>query len=494
MTHPLRVPLEGFCLGKKTMSNVLNSFNDDTICAIATAMSDAGIGIIRVSGSKALSICDKIYLSPKKKHDLLSHEPNSIKFGYICDGSDSEKIIDEVMISYMKGPHSYTREDVIEINSHGGMLVMNEILSLLLKNGCRLAEPGEFTKRAFLSGRIDLTKAEAVMDIISAQNNFALESSRNQLQGNISDKVKDLRKDILYQMAFIESALDDPENYDLTGFPEKLRGIILPMITSIEQLLKAADEGKIRKDGIKTVIIGKPNAGKSSLLNALSGNERAIVTDIAGTTRDTIEETVRLDDIILNLIDTAGIRSTEDLIEKIGVDKAKEKVAEADLCLYILDSTSLIDGEDKEIARLCADKKTIVILNKNDLSGEIKITKDILPMLFSDIDVDTLPVISTSLLNGEGVDALKRAITELFFNGEIAPKQEIYITNLRHKDLLMKTLDSLKLVIDSIDKELSEDFYTVDLTNAYTYLGEIIGVEVGDDLVEEIFSKFCMGK
>jgi tRNA modification GTPase len=266
------------------------------------------------------------------------------------------------------------------------------------------------------------------------------------------------------------------------------------MTKKIQSLLKTADEGKIRKDGIKTVIIGKPNAGKSSLLNALSGNERAIVTDIAGTTRDVIEETVKLDDIILNLIDTAGIRDTEDLIEKIGVDKAKEKVQEADLCLYIIDSTSEIDDEDKMISSLCADKKTIVILNKNDLAGNIKISKDILPMLFSDGKGDNLPVITTSLLNGEGLDLLKRAITDLFFNGEIAPKQEIYITNLRHKELLSKTYDSLMLVIDSIDKELSEDFYTVDLSNAYAFLGEIIGEEVGDDLAEEIFSKFCMGK
>ena len=476
------------------MSKVFNTFNDDTICAIATAMSDAGIGIIRISGKDALTICDKIYLSPKKNHTLLSHEPNTIKFGYICGIKDENRIIDEVMISFMKAPHSYTREDVIEINSHGGMLVMNEILSILLEAGCRLAEPGEFTKRAFLNGRIDLTKAEAVMDIIGAQNKFALDSSRMQLQGNIYKEVKNLRKDILYQMAFIESALDDPENYDLNGFPEKLKTIINPMITKLEELLKTADEGKIRKDGIRTVIIGKPNAGKSSLLNALSGSERAIVTDIAGTTRDVIEETIRLDDIILNLIDTAGIRSTEDLIEKIGVDKAKEKIEEADLCLYILDSTSDIDDEDKEISRLVADKKTIIILNKNDLTGNIKITSDILPTLFSDISFDSIPVISTSLLNGEGLDSLKRAITDLFFNGEIAPKQEVYITNLRHKNLLAETLNSLKLVIDSIEKELSEDFYTVDLSNAYASLGEIIGEEVGDDLVEEIFSKFCMGK
>ncbi len=476
------------------MSSVLNNFNDDTICAIATAMTDAGIGIIRVSGKNAVPICDKIFLSAKKEHDLLSHEPNTIKFGYICDGVSDDHIIDEVMISFMKAPHSYTREDVIEINSHGGMLVMNEILSLLLQNGCRLADPGEFTKRAFLNGRIDLTKAEAVMDIISAQNKFALESSRNQLRGNIYNEVKNLRKDILYQMAFIESALDDPENYDLTGFPDKLKNIILPMTEKIEELLKSADEGKIRKDGIKTVIIGKPNAGKSSLLNALSGSERAIVTDIAGTTRDVIEETIRIDDIILNLIDTAGIRSTEDIIEKIGVDKAKEKISEADLCLYILDSTSEPDDEDKEILRLCEDKKTIIILNKNDLTGNIKITADILSSLFSGISFDNYPVISTSLLKGEGIDLLKNAISDLFFNGDIAPKQEIYITNIRHKKLLDETLNSLRLVIDSIDKNLSEDFYTVDLSNAYASLGEIIGEEVGDDLVNEIFSKFCMGK
>ncbi len=475
------------------MGNVLNNFNNDTICAIATAMSDAGIGIVRVSGAEALSVCDKIYVSAKKKHDLFSHEPNTIKYGFIIDPKN-KKIIDEVMISYMKAPHSYTAEDVIEINTHGGMLIMNEILELLLENGCRLADPGEFTKRAFLNGRIDLTKAEAVMDIISAQNRFALESSEDQLRGSISDDVISLRKKIIYDLAYIESALDDPENYDLDGFSVTLKEELLSMATHIKSLLKTADEGILRKDGINTVIIGKPNAGKSSLLNTLTGDERAIVTEIAGTTRDIIEERVRLDDIILNLVDTAGIRDTDDVIEKIGVDRAKEKLSKAELCLYILDSTSEIDDEDKEIFSLCKDKKTIILLNKNDLEGDIKITKDIVPVAFSyGADVH-IPVISTSLLNREGVDELKRAITELFLGGDLVPKQEIYITNVRHKDLLQKTLDSLELVIDSINKNMSEDFYAVDLTNAYAYLGEIIGEEVGDDLVEEIFSKFCMGK
>ena len=293
-------------------------------------------------------------------------------------------------------------------------------------------------------------------------------------------------------MAFIESALDDPENYDLTGYPEKLKVKVSNLTGEIEKLLSTADEGKIRKDGIKTVIVGKPNAGKSSLLNTLIGDERAIVTDIAGTTRDIIEETVRLGDIVLHLIDTAGIRDTDDIIEKMGVDKAKSKIEEADLVLYILDSTRDIDDEDKEIISLCADKKTIILLNKNDLSDDIKINEDNVFKFFT--NVDNVPVIKTSMLKGNGIDELKDALSKLFFNGDILPKQEIYITNLRHKELLQKVYDSLKLVDDSISKNLSEDFYTVDLSNAYAYLGEIIGEEVGDDLVEEIFSKFCMGK
>ncbi len=473
------------------MGNVLKSFNDDTICAIATAMSDAGIGIIRVSGRDSLSICDKVYVSGKRERDLLSHEPNSIRYGFICD---EDRIVDEVMISFMKAPHSYTCEDVIEINSHGGMLVMNEIISLLLKNGCRLAEPGEFTKRAFLNGRIDLTKAEAIMDIISAQNNFALESSRSQLQGKISEKVRSFRESILYQMAYIESALDDPENYDLDGYSEELREKVVSISDSIGALIDTADEGKIRKDGIKTVIVGRPNAGKSSLLNALTGDERAIVTDIAGTTRDIIEETVRLGDIVLHVIDTAGIRNTDDIIEKIGVDRAKEKVGEADLVLYILDSTSEICEEDKEIISLCKGKKTIVLLNKNDLSDSIKITDDIVRMLFSETSDEYLPIIKTSMLKGNGLEELKQAVTDLFLHGDIVPKQEIYITNIRHKNLLKQAKDYLSNVINSIDNEMSEDFYTVDLTGAYAALGEIIGEEVGDDLANEIFSKFCMGK
>ncbi|MCR5102284.1 MAG: tRNA uridine-5-carboxymethylaminomethyl(34) synthesis GTPase MnmE [Butyrivibrio sp.] len=452
-------------------------------------MSDAGIGIIRISGSDAISICDKIYLNASHKHDLKLHDSNTIKFGYVCDFSDN--ILDEVMISVMKAPHTYTKEDVVEINTHGGVLILNNTINLLLKAGCRLAEPGEFTKRAFLNGRIDLTKAEAVMDIISAQNDFALKSSESQLSGSLFNAIKTLRESIIYEMAFIESALDDPENYSLEGYDEKLDGVIDKICSKISELIGSADEGIIRKNGISTVIIGKPNAGKSSLLNILAGEERAIVTDIAGTTRDIIRETIRLDDIILNVIDTAGIRNTDDVIEKIGVDKAKNYAMESELILYIIDSTTDLTSDDLEILELIKNKKTIILLNKSDLDSDY-INEDI---LYNKYNLDkSVPIIRTSMLNNQGIEDLKKSISLLFFNGDVVPKQELYITNTRHKEALKNSFDSLQLVKQSIADGLSEDFYAVDLMNAYTFLGNIIGAEVGDDLVEEIFSKFCMGK
>jgi len=465
------------------------NFESDTICAIATAMSDAGIGIIRVSGPDAISICDKVYINAAHKHTLRDHKSHTIKFGYLCDLQ--ENILDEIMISVMKAPHTYTKEDVVEVNTHGGKFIMNKALELLLSAGCRIAEPGEFTKRAFLNGRIDLTKAEAVMDIISAQNEFALKSSEKQLSGFLFDEIADLRKKLIYEMAFIESALDDPENYDLDGYGERLTKVIDSVSTKLNSLISSADEGIIRKDGISTVIIGKPNSGKSSLLNNLAGQERAIVTDIAGTTRDIIEETIKIDDIVLHVIDTAGIRNTDDVIEKIGVDKAKTYAKDAELIIYIIDSTSDLNEDDFEILDLIKDKKTIVLLNKSDLDSDI-INEEI---LYNKYNLDkNIPIIRTSMLNNDGIDNLKKSISDLFFNGDIAPKEELYITNLRHKDALINSLESLKLVQDSIDNGMSEDFYAVDLMNAYTFLGNIIGAEVGEDLVEEIFSKFCMGK
>lgn len=462
-------------------------FDDDTICAIATAMSDAGIGIIRISGKDAVSIVDKFYLSAKKVHNLREHAPNTIEYGYICD--NEENILDEVMISFMKAPHSYTREDVIEINTHGGMMIMNEILELLISNGCRLADPGEFTKRAFLNGRIDLTKAEAVMDIISAQNKFALHNSEKQLRGEVYNVISELRKKILYEMAYIESALDDPENYDLDGYKPTLLTELKELSDKCMHLINSSDEGKIRKDGINTVIIGKPNAGKSSLLNIMTGEERAIVTDIAGTTRDIIEETVRMDDIILHIIDTAGIRNTDDTIEKIGVDKAKKYANDAELIIYLIDSTKDLTSDDYDIIDLIKNKKVIVLLNKSDLGNQIVSKDDVLSRFENEI-----PIINTSMTDMSGIEEMKQAISNYFLDGSIVPKQELYITNMRHQQALRKTYDSISLVIQSINDDMSEDFFTVDLMNAYASLGEIIGEEVGDDLVEEIFSKFCMGK
>jgi tRNA modification GTPase len=462
-------------------------FDDDTICAIATAMSDAGIGIIRISGKDAVSIVDKFYLSAKKVHNLREHAPNTIEYGYICD--NEENILDEVMISFMKAPHSYTREDVIEINTHGGMMIMNEILELLISNGCRLADPGEFTKRAFLNGRIDLTKAEAVMDIISAQNKFALHNSEKQLRGEVYNVISELRKKILYEMAYIESALDDPENYDLDGYKPTLLIELKELSDKCMHLINSSDEGKIRKDGINTVIIGKPNAGKSSLLNIMTGEERAIVTDIAGTTRDIIEETVRMDDIILHIIDTAGIRNTDDTIEKIGVDKAKKYANDAELIIYLIDSTKDLTSDDYDIIDLIKNKKVIVLLNKSDLGNQIVSKDDVLSRFETEI-----PIINTSMTDMSGIEEMKQAISNYFLDGSIVPKQELYITNMRHQQALRKTYDSISLVIQSINDDMSEDFFTVDLMNAYASLGEIIGEEVGDDLVEEIFSKFCMGK
>ncbi|WP_026505489.1 tRNA uridine-5-carboxymethylaminomethyl(34) synthesis GTPase MnmE [Butyrivibrio sp. NC3005] len=471
--------------------------NEDTIAAIATAMSDAGIGIIRVSGKKAISCVSKYYINSKKVHDLEEHEAGTIKFGFFID--DDENIIDEVMVSVMKAPHSYTREDVVEVNTHGGSLVMQQVLKLLTsdENVCRLAEPGEFTKRAFLNGRIDLTRAEAVMDIIEAKNEFALKNSEKQLRGSMRDLIHSLREKILYEMAFIESALDDPENYNLDGYPEKLSGNLSRWISKTKKLLGTADEGRLRTSGIVTVIVGKPNSGKSSLLNVLTGEETAIVTDIAGTTRDVIEHDVKISDLLLHVIDTAGIREATDKIEAIGVDRAKKYASDADLILYVIDSTRELDEEDKQIAEIIKDKKVIVLLNKSDLEENIILTKENLTdNIFSAINIDgeNTRVIQTSMLNESGINDLKQAIVELFFNGHLVPCEEMYVTNLRHKKLLENALSSLMLVEQSVEDGMSEDFYAIDLMNAYKYLGEILGEEVGEDLVNEIFSKFCMGK
>lgn len=457
--------------------------NSDTIAAIATAMTSSGIGIVRISGNDALTIIDKIYKSKSGKKKISECDSHTIHYGYIYDG---EEIVDEVMILLMKAPNTYTREDTIEIDCHGGVYVMKRILETVIKNGARPAEPGEFTKRAFLNGRIDLSQAESVIDVINSKNEFALKSSLNQLKGSILEKIKEIRAVVLHEIAFIESALDDPEHISLDGYPQNLNNIVDKEIKNIDKLLKTSDNGRILKEGINTVIVGKPNAGKSSLLNVLVGTDRAIVTDIAGTTRDVLEEQINLNGVTLNLVDTAGIRDTDDVVEKIGVSKAKEYATTADLIIYVIDSSTELDESDYEIIELLKGKNSIILLNKSDL--KVVTDESIVSKL-----IDS-KIISISAKQNIGIEKLENTIKEMFLNGDVSFNDEIYITNIRHKNLLNQSIISLKHVINSIQNGMPEDFYSIDLMSAYESLGLIIGEAVEDDLVEEIFSKFCMGK
>ena len=460
----------------------------DTIAAISTAMSNSGIGIIRVSGDEAISLINSIFINKNNKECLSTYESNTIHYGFIID--EGKNIIDEVMVSVMKSPSSYTTEDTVEINCHGGVFMMRKIMDVVLKTGVRAAQPGEFTKRAFLNGRIDLSEAEAVMDIINSKNEFALKASVSQLKGSISSVIKNLREEILYEIAFIESALDDPEHISLDGYQEKLSGKIEIIIEKLKNMIDKADNGKILKEGINTVIVGKPNVGKSSLLNILVGEEKAIVTDIAGTTRDALEEQINLNGIILNIIDTAGIRDTEDIVEKIGVEKSKKYLERADLIIYVVDASTKLDENDKEIIKLLNGRQSVILLNKSDL--ETLTTEQDIKFYMNSSDCDN--IISFSAKEQLGLEKLEETIKHLFFNGEISFNDEVYITNIRHKEAMQDALSSLKLVRQSILNEMPEDFYSIDLMSAYSSLGKIIGEEVGEDLVNEIFSKFCMGK
>jgi len=461
---------------------MVNDMKTDTIAAIATAMSNSGIGIIRLSGEEAVSIVDKIFVmkNQKKLADMPTH---TIHYGHVKDG---DEIIDEVMVLLMKGPKSYTREDTVEIDCHGGVYVVKRVLETVLKNGARPAEPGEFTKRAFLNGRIDLSQAESVIDIIHSKNEFALKSSLSQLSGVVSNKIKDIRAMILHEIAFIETALDDPEHISIDGYGEKLAVIVNDAIGKVQILLKNSDNGKLLKEGISTVIVGKPNAGKSSLLNTLVGEERAIVTDIAGTTRDVLEEQINLNGIILNVIDTAGIRETDDVVEKIGVNKAKKYLEQADLVIYVVDTSTTLDENDFEIMEMLKDRQAIILLNKSDLTPLTTAEE-----ISKHVDKKMIQI---SAKEQSGIDEFEDTIKEMFFTGEVSFNDEVYITNIRHKNSLQETLSSLQLVLRSIEDEMPEDFYSIDLMNAYEELGTIIGEAVEDDLVNEIFSKFCTGK
>ncbi|WP_418475099.1 tRNA uridine-5-carboxymethylaminomethyl(34) synthesis GTPase MnmE [Frisingicoccus sp.] len=455
----------------------------DTIAAISTGMTASGIGKVRLSGDDAIEIADRIYRSPKADKSLKNVKSHTIHYGYIYDGSH---MVDEVLLLIMKAPNSYTREDVVEIDCHGGVVVMKKILETAIKYGARPAEPGEFTKRAFLNGRIDLSQAEAVIDIINSRNEYALNSSMHQLRGNLLNEIKEIRKDIIGSIAFIEAALDDPEHMDMDHYGETLEKQVNENIAKLDRLQNSYNDGRLLKEGIKTVILGKPNAGKSSLLNYLSGEERAIVTDIAGTTRDILEETVQVRGILLNVIDTAGIRDTNDTVEKIGVEKAKNYAEESDLIIYVVDGSTPLDENDFEILELIQNRKTIILLNKVDLNLET--TRSVLE------EKTKHPIVEVSVKDRQGMDDFYQWIETMFFQGKLDFNDQIYITNIRHKTAVSEAVESLKMVIQSIKDGMPEDFFSIDLMNAYESLGTIIGESVGEDLVNTIFSDFCMGK
>ena len=454
----------------------------ETIAAISTGMTNAGIGIVRISGEDAFSAADRVFRGKEKISECKSH---TIHYGYIVDGDIT---VDQVLVMVMKGPRTFTGEDTVEINCHGGTYVVTRVLDAVLRHGgVRPAQPGEFTKRAFLNGKMDLSQAEAVGDLISSSNDYALKNSVNQLKGNIRNKINDIRNEIIYQTAFIESALDDPEHYSFEGYNAKLRKNAEEIICELNKLINSYRNGKVFKEGIQTVIVGKPNAGKSSLLNVLAGHERAIVTEIEGTTRDVIEEQINLQGITLNVVDTAGIRQTDDKVEKIGVDKAVDYVENADLVIYVADSSRNLDENDEKILDMIYDKKKIVLLNKSDL--EPVVTREMIEEKAGDA-----PVIEVSAAEERGISEVGDLIKDMFLKGDISFNEEIYITSARQKDALCRAVESMKKVIESIDNGMPEDFYSIDLMDAYEALGSITGEEVGDDLINEIFSRFCMGK
>ncbi|HHT97589.1 MAG TPA: tRNA uridine-5-carboxymethylaminomethyl(34) synthesis GTPase MnmE [Clostridiales bacterium] len=457
--------------------------NNDTIVSIATGLNNSGISIIRMSGDNAFNIINQIYRFPKNNKNILDRESHTINYGFIME---ENKIIDEVMLSIFKAPKTYTRENIVEINCHGGIIVTKKILEIILNHGARLAEPGEFTKRAFLNGRIDLSQAEAVMDIIHSKNEIALKNSVNHLKGELKDVIRSMRNTIIKDIAFIEAALDDPEHISLDGFKETLLENIKSLERKIKKLILESSNGRIIKEGIKTIIVGKPNAGKSSLLNILAGSDRAIVTDIAGTTRDALEENISIDGMSLNIIDTAGIRETSDIIEKLGVDKAMKYIAEGDLIIYVVDSSEPLDENDYKIMDLIKEKKVIILLNKTDLKNHININ-EIKNKLNSEM-------IMFSVKEKLGLSKLYDIINKMFYQGVLNLDEEIYITNERHKESLKKALESLKLVKNSVEANMPEDFYSIDLTDVYENLGNILGERLEEDVINVIFSEFCMGK
>ena len=476
------------CAGRE--NGDLKVMKKETIAAISTGMTNSGIGIVRISGEEAFSIADRVYRGKDRISCVKSH---TIHYGHITDG---EETVDEVLVMAMRSPHTFTGEDTVEINCHGGTFVVKRVLEAVLKNGARPAEPGEFTKLAFLNGKMDLSQAEAVIDVINSENEYALQNSISQLKGSLKNKISDIRNKIIYHTAFIESALDDPEHIEMNGYADVLLETAEEIISELEKMISTADNGRVIREGINTVILGKPNAGKSSLLNVLAGHERAIVTDIEGTTRDIIEEQIRLGDLSLNVIDTAGIRQTEDVIEKIGVDRAKEYAGRADLIIYVVDSSRELDENDEKILPLIKNKNAVILLNKSDLNTVV--TKEMIKEKIRDLtggaDKNEIPVISISAKEEKGIEKLEKKLKNMFLNGIISFNDQICISNVRQKNALTDALESMRKVVESINAGMPEDFYSIDLMDAYEALGSITGESVGEDLINEIFSKFCMGK
>ena len=468
----------------------------DTIVAIATALSPSGIGIIRLSGEDAVKVADAIFEKPN--HKKLADQPtHTIHYGHIVEHSENGETVtvDEVMVLLMRAPHSFTKEDVVEIDCHGGIYLLKRVLMLAIHAGARLAEPGEFTKRAFLNGRIDLSEAEAVMDLISSGNENARKNSMGQLSGRLSENIVSLREKILYEIAFIEAAIDDPEHYDTLDLKSRLSEVTDEISVKLIHLKNSFDNGRMMMNGIQTTIVGKPNVGKSSFLNLLLGEERAIVTSVAGTTRDTLEENISLDGVSLHLIDTAGIHETTDVVESIGVQKAKDSLENAELVIFVLDSSDALSEDDRYLVPLLKDKNVIAILNKSDLSSDHPaISEEDIKKMFEEYSPKHLQILPFSAKTAEGLNELTDYIKEIFFEGKINTDEEIYLTSLRHKNLVEDAILAMDKVKDSLENDMPEDFYSIDLMQAYSSLGAIIGEEVDDDLVDEIFSKFCMGK
>ncbi|HDF1849588.1 tRNA uridine-5-carboxymethylaminomethyl(34) synthesis GTPase MnmE [Staphylococcus aureus] len=456
----------------------------DTITSISTPMGEGAIGIVRLSGPQAVEIADKLYKGKHLLNDVPSH---TINYGHIID-PESKEVVEEVMVSVLRAPKTFTREDIIEINCHGGILTINRVLELTMTYGARMAEPGEFTKRAFLNGRIDLSQAEAVMDFIRSKTDRASKVAMNQIEGRLSDLIKKQRQSILEILAQVEVNIDYPEYDDVEdATTEFLLEQSKEIKQEINRLLDTGAQGKIMREGLSTVIVGKPNVGKSSMLNNLIQDNKAIVTEVAGTTRDVLEEYVNVRGVPLRLVDTAGIRETEDIVEKIGVERSRKALSQADLILFVLNNNEALTQEDYTLYEVVKNEDVIVIVNKMDLEQNIDINE------VKDMIGDT-PLIQTSMLKQEGIDELEIQIRDLFFGGEVQNQDMTYVSNSRHISLLKQARQTIQDAIDTAESGVPMDMVQIDLTRTWEILGEIIGETASDELIDQLFSQFCLGK